>query len=317
MHRASASRRWCTTCCGRAGSMPDKADVSPRMLYEMARRYDEWPGESYDGLERARRHEGLAQARRLLEPCTGSTRARRTQSLYDEPRSRTPLRRPLGAYFRVNHKDIVAMHTAIAEVGILYATAQVHEGWNQVGETGQIEWTDDDGHPRRPRVRHRRLRRARLLDPELVGADWGYNGFCQISYDDWLANGSDVWVARLGAPDRAAQRASRCRAASASPRRARAATSSATCARTSSASATTALAHRRHVRHVGGRRGRDLRAHCAAQPARADDRLLLYAHGGLDCRGLRDAEGRRPARPLLDAASIRSRSSGRPTSGRR
>src|SRR5690606_29689233 len=25
-------------------------------------------------------------------------------------------------------------------------------------------------------------------------------GFCHLTYDDWLANGSDVWVARLGAP---------------------------------------------------------------------------------------------------------------------
>jgi hypothetical protein len=30
--------------------------------------------------------------------------------------------------------------------------------------------------------------------------DWGHEGFAQISYDDWLANGSDAWVARLGAP---------------------------------------------------------------------------------------------------------------------
>ena len=29
--------------------VPDKAPVSPRMLYEMARRYDEWPGEDYSG----------------------------------------------------------------------------------------------------------------------------------------------------------------------------------------------------------------------------------------------------------------------------
>src|SRR5687767_693220 len=29
--------------------VPDRLDVSPRMLYEMARRYDEWPGEAYDG----------------------------------------------------------------------------------------------------------------------------------------------------------------------------------------------------------------------------------------------------------------------------
>src|SRR5262245_30386942 len=29
--------------------VPDRAEVSPWMLYEMARRYDEWPGESYEG----------------------------------------------------------------------------------------------------------------------------------------------------------------------------------------------------------------------------------------------------------------------------
>ena len=35
----------------------------------------------------------------------------------------------LGAYLRVNHKDLVAMHCALAEVGILYAVANVHDGW--------------------------------------------------------------------------------------------------------------------------------------------------------------------------------------------
>ena len=29
--------------------VPDSTQVSPRMLYEMARRYDEWPGEAYSG----------------------------------------------------------------------------------------------------------------------------------------------------------------------------------------------------------------------------------------------------------------------------
>src|SRR6266481_5100096 len=29
--------------------VPDRAEVSPWMLYEMARRYDEWPGEHYEG----------------------------------------------------------------------------------------------------------------------------------------------------------------------------------------------------------------------------------------------------------------------------
>ena len=29
--------------------VPDVEAVSPRMLYDMARRYDEWPGEKYEG----------------------------------------------------------------------------------------------------------------------------------------------------------------------------------------------------------------------------------------------------------------------------
>src|SRR5262249_135933 len=30
--------------------------------------------------------------------------------------------------------------------------------------------------------------------------DWGNHGFGHLSYDDWLANGTDVWVARLAVP---------------------------------------------------------------------------------------------------------------------
>src|SRR3546814_14394420 len=48
---------------------------------------------------------------------------------YTEQRARAALRNPLGAYFRVNHKDLVAMHAAFAEVGVLYASGAVHEGW--------------------------------------------------------------------------------------------------------------------------------------------------------------------------------------------
>jgi predicted alpha/beta hydrolase family esterase len=32
------------------------------------------------------------------------------------------------------------------------------------------------------------------------GDQWGYHGFACISYDDWLQNATDVWVARLGVP---------------------------------------------------------------------------------------------------------------------
>ena len=32
------------------------------------------------------------------------------------------------------------------------------------------------------------------------GTAWGLDGFACLTYDDWLENGTDVWVARLGAP---------------------------------------------------------------------------------------------------------------------
>lgn len=178
--------------------VPDKAAVSPRMLYEMARRYDEWPGEAYEGssargaMKGWHKH-GVCSARHWAYS------GRQDASLYAE-RFREALRRPLGAYFRVNHKDIIAMHAAIAEVGLLYATAQVHQGWSDVDGTGRVQWTD----------------RTRMLGGHAFaivaydergfwiqnswGPHWGFNGFCQVTYDDWLANGSDVWVARLGAP---------------------------------------------------------------------------------------------------------------------
>jgi len=106
--------------------------------------------------------------------------------------------RPLGAYFRVNHKDLVAMHSAIAEVGTLYATARVHEGWRRPGTKGLIKQSDQmiGGH----------AFAIVAFDAEGFwiqnswGTDWGLDGFGRVSYDDWLTNGSDVWVARLGAP---------------------------------------------------------------------------------------------------------------------
>ncbi len=176
--------------------LPDPAAVSARMLYRLARRYDEWPGEKYDGSSARGAMKGWHKHGVCSETRYPSRRTAR-DGLTDA-RTADARRRPLGAYFRVNHKDIVAMHSAIAEVGVLYATCVVHRGWDEVGADGLIPQTDQ------PTGGHAFALVA--YDEEGFwlqnswGRDWGRGGFARISYDDWLENGTDVWVARLGAP---------------------------------------------------------------------------------------------------------------------
>lgn len=179
--------------------IPDPTPVSPRMLYELARRHDEWPGEAYSGSSargamKAWHKHGVCSEEKwpyLIEKGKG-------EHGLTEARTADAMRRPLGAYFRVNHKDLVAMHGALAEVEILYATATVHKGWGRVDKRGRIPYSDQrlGGH----------AFAIVAYDDEGFwiqnswGKDWGLGGFACISYDDWLENGTDVWVARLGAP---------------------------------------------------------------------------------------------------------------------
>ena len=172
--------------------------VSPRMLYEMARRYDEWPGEDYEGssargaMKGWHKH-GVCRAATWPYLVSGNDVGELTAE-----RSIDAMQRPLGAYLRVNHRDLVAMHSAIAEVGILYATSQVHAGWDDVGADGLIAPNERllGGHA----FAIVAYDRQGFWIQNSWGADWGRGGFARITYDDWLANGTDVWVARLGVP---------------------------------------------------------------------------------------------------------------------
>ncbi|MCB2251587.1 C1 family peptidase [Pseudomonas chlororaphis] len=173
----------------------DNTDVSPHMLYELARRYDEWAGEvdegsSCRGAMKGWYKHGVCPA---LKWPAGNQVTTLTEALAEEA-----AQRPLGAYFRVNHTDIVAMHSAIAEVGVLYASATVHDGWYAVAADGRIQPSanvlgghafaivayDQDG----------------FWLQNSWGETWGHGGFAHLRYDDWLVNGADAWVARLGAP---------------------------------------------------------------------------------------------------------------------
>ncbi|MGI9295183.1 MAG: hypothetical protein ACR2PS_14485, partial [Pseudomonadales bacterium] len=94
----------------------------------------------------------------------------------------------------------VAMHAAINEVGALFATATVHSGWDNVSNDGIIRYKPDmlGGHA---------FAIVGYASPGFwlqnsCGTRWGYNGFAHLAYSDWLENGMDVWVARLGVPMR-------------------------------------------------------------------------------------------------------------------
>lgn len=176
----------------------ERTPVSPRMLYDLARRYDEWPGESYAGSSARGAMKAWHKHGVCAEDVWPYAPGGANKHGLTEARTADARRRPLGAYFRVNHTDLVALHSALAQVGVLYATATVHAGWEQVGQAGVIPYSDQvlGGHA----FAIVAYNAVGFWIQNSWGTGWGQAGFACITYDDWLANGTDVWVARLGAP---------------------------------------------------------------------------------------------------------------------
>jgi len=190
-----------------------KECVSPRMLYEMARRYDEWPGEDYVGSSargsvKGWTAHGVVKKWLWEDDMTGPAHL-------DEERARAALEVPAGAYYRVMHRNIRDMHAAISETGILFATLMVHEGWTdpqQLGKTHTylykgkskkitlpiIERKDraDGGHA----IAIVGYTREGFIIQNSWGEKWGHKGFALLPYEDWMLHSSDCWVVQLGVP---------------------------------------------------------------------------------------------------------------------
>lgn len=178
--------------------IPDMNPVSARMLYQMAKRYDEWPGEDYDGSSARGAMKGWHK-HGVCDEASYPYVPNDTDHGLNDKRTSDALKRPLGAYYRVNHQDLVAMHSAMAEVGILYATGVVHKGWDNINTVdGVIPFLKQSlgGHAFAIVAYDQRG----FWIQNSWGKAWGKDGYALITYDDWLANATDVWVARLGAP---------------------------------------------------------------------------------------------------------------------
>jgi hypothetical protein len=173
--------------------------VSPRMLYEMAKIHDEWPGETYDGSSVRGALKGLFHngvCREELAPYRPGTRGW-TLSVAQAKDARAT---GLGAYYRLR-PEIIDYHAALNEAEVIVASARVHRGWqnpkdgviarSEVHEGGHafvIVGYDENG----------------FLIQNSWGEGWGgfsgHPGIAHWAYKDWSRNIMDAWVLRLSVP---------------------------------------------------------------------------------------------------------------------
>lgn len=179
----------------RAGRDDAAEPASPWMLHEMARRTmepaeDDAPSVSLRCALKGWQRHGVCGRSLWPEQIADSEPA-----LTDQ-RSADAAKRPLAAYFRIDHRDFSSVHAALTEAGILLASAWIHDGWLGPDADGVIR----DG--------SRRLGchafaivaydQDGLWIQNSWGRHWGLQGFGYLDYDQWLRYGADVWAAQLG-----------------------------------------------------------------------------------------------------------------------
>jgi hypothetical protein len=190
--------------------------VSPHMFYDLARFYDEWPGENYEGSSCRGAMKGWHKHGACAEGLWSQSvhTLKRKHYLPDPTWAQDALARPLGVYYRIDRSSVTDMQAAIAEMGAIYVSAAVHGGW--------------DIETKKRRTALRRHADLPIIDyaPDaaiegahsfcIVGYNergfvvqnswstaWGASGFAVLSYADWVDNGTDAWVCSLGVPQAA------------------------------------------------------------------------------------------------------------------
>jgi hypothetical protein len=177
-----------------------KFNASPRMLYEMAQKHDEWPGEDYDGSS----CRGAIRGWKNMGVCSDNDwpyKKNNPGSLTIE-RAYAARSNTLGAYYRLR-AEINDYHAALNEVGAIYVSANVHSGWmNPRAEKGTSlaiinpDNNNTGGHAFAI-VGYNDLG---FIVQNSWGPRWGTKGFALWLYEDWLNNISDGWVFRLAIP---------------------------------------------------------------------------------------------------------------------
>jgi len=168
--------------------------VSPRMLYEMAKKFDRWEGEDYSGSSCRGAIRGWHSMGACSDEKAPYISSQKNWSLSIE-QAMDARATTLGAYYRVT-KRLSDFHAALNEVGVLYVSASVHKGWYKgTVKDGKIPFKSGTigGHA----FAVVGYNQKGFWVQNSWGETWGDNGVALWSYEDWLENVRDAWVARL------------------------------------------------------------------------------------------------------------------------
>jgi len=190
--------------------------MSGHMLYSMARRYDEWAeegdeadsGSSLRGALKGWARHGVSAERLWRTSHMPKANGHEDDWWLDA------VKRPLGAYYRIDPKNIRDMHVALTEVGAVFASAYTHTGWDTLLRDTLLQDrrapapAGIDELPAIPTGTGARdqghafaivgYTRDGFIVQNSWGAAWGRGGFAMLPYEDWLANAMDCWVVQLG-----------------------------------------------------------------------------------------------------------------------
>lgn len=167
--------------------------ASPRMLYEMAKKHDDWPGEAYAGSS----CRGAIKGWYNMGVCTESEWpyiANKPGTLTVE-RAKAARKTSIGAYYRMS-KRLVDFHSALNESGVIFCSANIHKGWTKPSSSsGKIKQQREiiGGHA----FAIVGYDKEGFWIQNSWGTPWGKNGLGHWSYEDWSVNLRDAWVVGL------------------------------------------------------------------------------------------------------------------------
>jgi hypothetical protein len=191
------------------GASPE-GRVSARMLFQMAKRYDQWSGEKYDWSSTRGAMKGWFKHGVCRESAWPNMPTRGGANYLTRERQLAALSCPLGAYYRVLPKR-TDVHAALVETGVVYAAADTHDGWDKAEGKSEIPYRGEKGSGGGGHAfAIVGYNKEGFLVQNSWGPVWGgyqipnskkvCGGIALWRYEDFDRNVWDIWAARMALP---------------------------------------------------------------------------------------------------------------------